>query len=385
MSTIYLDVSRSLSRLYHGLKPTGVDRVSLAYVARYRAQARAVLSEAGWLGVLSEKDSQRAFDLLLSVTRERNTIRRLIARACIGQMFGGKRCGPGVLLHLSHNGMEHGRYYQALSRREIRTVFMVHDLIPLTHAEYCRTGIDVKHRSRIHTALRQAHGLIANSQDTLDELAAEARSARLFLPPTVVAHLAPGISEASLTARPFNANYFVILGTIEPRKNHWFILHVWRRVVESLGDAAPKLVIIGRRGWECENAVDMLERCAALRGVIIEEPECDDDRLRAWLQHSQALLFPSFAEGFGMPLVEALAMGVPVIASNLGVFHEIAGEVPHFLDPLDGPGWKAAIESYARSDSDARRAQLARIDQFRVPTWPDHFDKIDGFLEELTR
>ena len=107
-----------------------------------------------------------------------------------------------------------------------------------------------------------------------------------------------------------------MLGTIEPRKNHWFMLHVWRRIVEESGGNAPKLVVIGRRGWECENVVDMLERCESLKDAVVEQSNCSDHDLQVWLQHARALLFPSFVEGYGMPLVEALTMQVPVIASD---------------------------------------------------------------------
>lgn len=229
--------------------------------------------------------------------------------------------------------MEFTRYYRAMARRNARSVFMVHDLIPLTHPEYCRPGVDASHRARIHTALRHASGLISNSQATYDELANEARQASLPLPPVVVAPLAPAVEPHPPSPPPIEAPYFVMLSTIEPRKNHWFMLHVWRRLVEQMGETAPKLVIIGRRGWECENVVDMLERCATIRGAVIEESDCSDERLHAWLQHARALVFPSFVEGYGMPLVEALMLGVPVLASDLPVFHEIASDIPDYLAP----------------------------------------------------
>ncbi|SOT40912.1 Glycosyl transferase, group 1 [Burkholderia cenocepacia] len=291
--------------------------------------------------------------------------------------------GRAVLLHTSHNGMEHLRYYATMKRRKIRPVFMVHDLIPLTHAEYCRPGVGTIHRLRIHTALQHAAGLIANSEATLASLHAEAHDAGLPTPPSVVAKLAPGVESATSTSPPLREPYFVMLGTIEPRKNHWFILHVWRRLVEQLGREAPKLVIVGRRGWECENVVDMLERCMPLRDSVIEESDCSDERLLAWLQHARALLFPSFVEGYGMPLVEALTLGVPVLASDLPVFHEIAADSPDYIDPLDGPGWLARIHAYSHPDSIERAMQLARISGFRPPTWAEHFRQVDDFLEAL--
>lgn len=382
MTHIYLDVTRLISRCYKGLLPTGVDRVGLAYVERYGARARGMLSEYGFSAVLSEADSQRAFAMLLAQRPDRRYIARLLARTWTVDRLRPAPAGS-TLLHTSHTGMEYPRYYQAMRRRGGRAVFMVHDLIPLTHAEYSRPGVDCVHRRRIHTALRHADGLIANSQATLDSLAQEAKHAALALPPAIVAPLAGGTEPQPARAEPLASPYFVMLGTIEPRKNHWFMLHVWRRLVERLGDAAPKLVVIGRRGWECENVIDMLERCASLRGAVIEQSDCSDDQLHAWLQHARALLFPSFVEGYGMPLVEALASNVPVLASELHVFREIAANVPDYLDPLDGPGWLARIEAYARADSPERRAQLDRIAGFRAPTWATHFDIVDRFIASL--
>jgi glycosyltransferase involved in cell wall biosynthesis len=272
VSTIFLDVTRLLTRLYDGLLPTGVDRVGLAYIQKYGANARAILSERGFSTVLTERDSQQTFAWLLSSTRNKSAIRSLVIRACLNRLR--KTRLSGILLHTSHNGMEFERYYSAMTKREIRPVFMVHDLIPLTHAEYCRPGVDATHRHRMHTALKHAGGLIMNSQATLDSLAIEAQRANFRLPPNVVARLASGVTQRPVAERPLASPYFVMLGTIEPRKNHWFILHVWRRLVEQLGAPAPKLVVIGRRGWECENVVDMLERCESLKGVVIEEAHC---------------------------------------------------------------------------------------------------------------
>lgn len=380
---IFLDITRLVDRLAKRTRPTGVDRVGLAYIRHYAPRARAVLSERGFYVVLSERESAQAFALLLKQdsTRWRDA-RALMVRAIFGALRR-ERFDRGVLLHTSHSGLEYGRYFQSLINRNIRTVFMLHDLIPLTHAEYCRPGVRETHQKRMSVALGHAVGVIANSQATLDSLTEEAQRSGWPLPKTVVARLASGVPTVEVGERPLAQPYFVILGTIEPRKNHWFVLHIWRRLVETLDEYAPKLVIIGRRGWECENAVDMLERCAALRGVVIEESDCSDARLHNYLHHAQALLFPSFVEGYGMPLAEALAMRVPVIASDLPVFREIAGDIPDYLDPLDGPGWMARIQEYASANSLLRASQRIRIEGFREPTWQQHFEVVDRFIEGL--
>jgi glycosyltransferase involved in cell wall biosynthesis len=217
----------------------------------------------------------------------------------------------------------------------------------------------------------------------LDELARHAENQGKTMPPAVAALLAPGLSAIPAEQRPVAEPYFVMLGTIEPRKNHWLLLQIWRRLVERLGEAAPKLVVIGQRGWECENVVDLLERCTALRGFVIEIPRCSDTDLATYLHHAQALLFPSFAEGYGLPLAEALALGTPAIVSNLPAFREVAGHIPDYLDPLDGKSWAAIIEAYAQAGSLARAAQLQRLADFKPPTWAGHFAAVDAFLEQL--
>jgi glycosyltransferase involved in cell wall biosynthesis len=204
------------------------------------------------------------------------------------------------------------------------------------------------------------------------------------MPPALAAPLAPAQFAANALARsPLEAPYFVTLGTIEPRKNHWMLLHVWRRLAEEMGSEAPHLVIVGQRGWECENVVDLLERCAPLRGFVHELPACSDAQLAQYLAHARALLFPSFSEGYGLPLVEALMLGTPAIASALPAFAEAAGQVPDYLDPLDGPAWTQAVRDYMRPEHPRRAEQMLRLQQFRAPTWAQHFERVEPLLESL--
>jgi glycosyltransferase involved in cell wall biosynthesis len=97
------------------------------------------------------------------------------------------------------------------------------------------------------------------------------------------------------------------------------------------------------------------------------------------------LLFPSFAEGYGLPLIEALAAGVPVIASDLPAFREVAGDLPLYLDPIDGLGWLDAVLAFAKAQQPARQAQLARLREYVPPTWAQHFGRVDAWLHGLDR
>jgi glycosyltransferase involved in cell wall biosynthesis len=141
-------------------------------------------------------------------------------------------------------------------------------------------------------------------------------------------------------------------------------------------------VLVGQRGWETENVVDMLERCPALRGAVVEHNALPDAEMVRLLKGACALLLPSFAEGFGFPLIEGLQLGVPALCSDIPALRETGGQVPEFLDPLDGPGWRSAVLDYAAPGSPRRAAQLARLARWQPPRWDDHFAGVDRFIAE---
>jgi glycosyltransferase involved in cell wall biosynthesis len=176
---------------------------------------------------------------------------------------------------------------------------------------------------------------------------------------------------------------FVALGTIEARKNHRMLLDIWSRLVDRLGDEAPNLVIIGQRGWEADDVFELLDRPERFRGKVTELGRCSDEEIAQHLSNARALLFPSLAEGYGLPLVEALAEATPVIASNLSVFHEIGGNIPLFLQPTDAAAWERAILDFSLPDSDSRRTQIAKMNGYRAPDWKSHFDRVEQWLAGL--
>ena len=333
--------------------------------------------------ILPKSLSQYLFSLLLTTDRGAwwRGLSEVASLRCTP--WRQNRNSASLLLNIGHSGPEQPRYAEWLLRRKLRPIFMVHDLIPVTHPEYCRPAEQARHAQRVDTVLRTAAGVVTNSRATLEALSTYAAERGLTMPPALAAHLAPMAFSHESSGRPVLEPYFVMLSTIEPRKNHWMILHVWRRLVERLGSNAPRLVVIGQRGWECENVFDLLERCDVLRGFVLEKNGCSDADLVTYLRHAQALLFPSFVEGYGLPLVEALSLGVPAIASDLPVFREIAGNIPEYLDPLDGRGWIECIESFCRPASVRRDAQILRMGEFTPPTWSAHFALFEKLLEQV--
>jgi glycosyltransferase involved in cell wall biosynthesis len=386
MKATLLDVSRLLDRRLRRRLPTGIDRVGMEYVRHFGPQSTALVHAAGQWIELSARDSARLFAGLLSEPSDSRRFNAMIAwlvAKALPRSIGARFASRRLLLNTGHSGLEQPGYAHSLRRSALRPVFFVHDLIPLSYPEYCRPGESTRHRIRMQTVLTTARGIIVNSQATLEAMQEYAAEEQQPMPPAAVAPLAPPQWPLAGNEPPLQAPYFIMLGTIEPRKNHWLILHVWRQLIARLGAAAPRLLVVGQHGWECENVVDMLERCAVLKGFVFERSRCSDAELATCMQHAQALLFPSFAEGYGMPLVEALALGLPVIASDLPAFREVGGTVPEYLDPLDGRRWADLIVDYASPESPCRRAQVRRLAGFAAPTWPAHFAQVEALLDHL--
>lgn len=379
-----LDVSRMLWRRWAGTRPTGIDRICLAWHQHYGPVSQAtLLHKRGW-HILPVAASQALFRLLDEDSPRDQFRRRLMGWAArnLGALLRPQPGRGRLWLNVGHTGLNLPGLGRWVRSADIRPVLMLHDIIPITHPEYCRAGEKARHEARVKTLLRNAHAVIGNSQDTLDRLNAHAASIGMAVPQSLAVW--PGTPRLAMPAgeRPALSDDFIILGTIEGRKNHMLLLDVWERLVASQGEAAPRLVIIGRRGWACD---DVLARLAAggFGSRVVETGALSDDEITRLLAGARALLFPSFAEGYGLPLVEALDAGVPVIASNLDVFREIGQGVPDLLPPDDVVGWAAAIMAYAAPDSPARAAQMARLAQFRAPDWPGHFKAVDAFLETL--
>lgn len=285
-------------------------------------------------------------------------------------------------LNVGHTGLNEPTLPAWIKLNRLRAIYLIHDLIPLTHPEHCRAGEARKHAQRMANVLASAHGVIANSQGTLTDMAAFASAQGMPMPPSVVAWISGPPPRTDRASPPLTTPYFVTLGTIEGRKNHLLLLEIWQQLVVEIGAAAPTLVVIGQRGWESERALAMLDRPSDFAGRVIELNNCGDEELSAWIGGARALLMPSFTEGFGLPIIEALALGTPVIASDLPVFREIAGGIPTFIDPNDRTQWARWIQAFV-SDHPERTRQVGLMQGYQAPNWHEHFAIVEEWLDRL--
>jgi glycosyltransferase involved in cell wall biosynthesis len=377
---VLLDVTRLIWRRWKGRLPTGIDRVCLAYLNHFAPEAQAVVQYRGLRRILDRRASHMLFELL---RRPGPGFKR--ALIVNGLRCLGRRSGQGrgrIYLNVGHTGLNSVGFRGWALRADVRSVYLVHDLIPITHPQFCRGPEASKHAERMRTVLMTAAGVIGNSRATLDDLAVFSAAEGLPMPPAIAAPLGrEPLRPASITT-PVHPT-FVTIGTIEARKNHALLLEIWSRMIDRLGNNTPKLVIIGQRGWEAEAVFELLDRREKLRGHVIELNNCSDQELAKQIGSARALLFPSHAEGYGLPLIEALGLGVPVIASDLPVFREIGAGIPLLLPSADDAAWEDAILSYAKDPSPARNEQLRWMKSFRLPDWHGHFETVERWLGSL--
>lgn len=377
-----LDVTRLIWRRWRARYPTGIDRVCLAYLRHFGERSQAVINHDRLRRILNREASRELFELLEAPGA---SFRAKLITGALRNIPRLNSKGDGRLyLNVGHTGLNSPGFRQWVQQADVRPVYLVHDLIPITHPEYCRPGEAHKHRERIRTVLTTASGVIANSKTTLDDLSAFAAREQLPAPPGLAAWLAADPLAREIEQEPGERPTFVVIGTIEARKNHLLLLDIWSELIDLAGERAPRLLIIGQRGWEADHIFERLDHDPKLKGHVVELDHCSDEELARHLKSARALLFPSFAEGYGLPLIEALAAGVPAIASNLPVFREICGDIPLYLSPDDRDGWKKAIQDFASSHGSARAAQLARVKSFREPDWDGHFDRVESWLAGLS-
>ena len=395
-----LDLTRLISRVGRG-PWTGIDRVELEYLAHLNNSATpmfalvhlrrgfALFNQQGVRALQQYILGQTRWDksTLLSLPFGKSWATRKAVRITVGRLAMARAPESGLndmlvqnlppgtaYLNVGHSNLSQEVFEGFHAVPDAKISVFVHDMIPLDFPQFQRPETVLSFENKMRNVARYSDLVICNSRQTGHDVERN-MSTWGKVPKIAVAHL--GVRTAS--ARPedlppdidISNPYFVIIGTIEPRKNHAFLLDIWVRLSEKPG--APRLFIVGRRGWENRNVFKRLDRHPA---NVRELNNISDGAVSALLQRSLGLLFPSYCEGFGLPAIEAAALGIPVICNSLSVFREILGEYPIYADVADIYSWETMIRKLAKnSGSENRLAQNSGM-KVTLPTWQDHFDQV---------
>lgn len=396
--------------------PTGVDRVDLhyaqfilqkaqerpiyflrqrqnvSYLVRFKQAASLINTlEKRWLQGLKlpQAPINTSYDYLRHwpATRFRQQRQLLIDPALRHHLSHSTK--PPIYLHSGHGTLHHiDLHEQIKTQLQADMLYYLHDLIPIEFPEYTNhPNALAMHQRRLKTMATTGRLILANSEDSRQKLLAYCQQHQLPQPEVQVLFI--GVEELFIKAaqqakQPIPSRfatlaqspYFLTIGTVEARKNHLLLLHLWRQLFAELGEHCPKLVILGKRGWKAEHIFHLLDSSPALQQTVIEIQDANDQEMLSLIQNTQALLFPSFAEGWGMPLAEALTLNTKAICSDLPALRECGRTQSLYLNPLDGLAWKAAILNALSEPPQLKQAYLP-------DRWEDHLQKLDELLISL--
>ncbi|MGG7565151.1 glycosyltransferase [Rhodovulum sp. DZ06] len=342
---------------------TGIDRFDIALAKQLYARLgdglhfAALRGEAAravpWTGAVRFLDAldRRWRGLRLSPGQRLALARApILRRGRAPDLLRRRAAGGAIYVNGGHGGLLRSSAAMAMldpDGRMPRRVIL-HDLIPLTHPK-AQTPEGRARFARFLAGVEAAPGrtlVLANSAATAAEWDARggpgAQVLRVALAPRAAVP-APGLVRdllaPRLTAAP--GPLFVCLGTVEPRKGHAMLLDIWEEFARfGRAAPAPRLAVVGRRGWAERGLVQRL--LDPPPGVVWLDGATDAEAT-ALLAHSDGLLMPSGAEGLGLPAMEAAALGVPALLSDLPALREAGGPSARFLPPGDHAAWAAAI------------------------------------------
>jgi glycosyltransferase involved in cell wall biosynthesis len=194
--------------------------------------------------------------------------------------------------------------------------------------------------------------------------------------------LPPPQSAAVATRFGIDRPYVLFTGTLEPRKNILGLLHAYAQLPTDLRDAHA-LVIAGGKGWldrEITEGLAELER----DGVrVIRTGYVDDDDMPGLFGGASVFVFPSFYEGFGIPPLEAMACGTPVIVSRTSSLPEVVGDAAEFVDPHNAPSIAAALERVLRDPGRRHELSLAGLERAERFDWRTEAGKLREIIHRL--
>ena len=267
-----------------------------------------------------------------------------------------------------------GRLLQQLKNSGVVIGLFIHDLIPITHPEYFQardTRVFVK---AVVEALTFADFVLTSSEYNKGTIAAHCRSRGLNPQIDVVplAHQftqvnsAPEISER---VKEISESEFILcVGTIEVRKNPLYLFNLWKLMARSEREL-PTLVYAGRRGWLVRDFIEQLENCGYLDGKIIILNNVTDGELDLLYRKCLLTVFPSFAEGWGLPVGESLAYGKICICAAAGGTSEVGKALADYVDPYNVRSGLEQLLHYL-NNPEARSRREQRIAQsFEPRSW----------------
>ncbi len=275
----------------------------------------------------------------------------------------------------------------AQRRLGVRSAALVADVLPVLHPEWFDPQLLDDFDTFLDGHLRHSELLLCISERTRTDLLTVAAD-RGVDPTTLRTAVVPlgadlGPDDGAALHPRFAAvpeRFLLQVGTLEPRKNQALSLDVLEAIAPERPDVA--LVLVGKRGWHVDPLVRRIERHPMLGRRLFWFEEVDDEQLAALYRHATISLTPALYEGLGVPVMEALHCGTPVVASTGGALGEAGGPAAEYVDPDDTRGWVQLVGRLLDDPAEYDRARQ-RAQAWRAPTWDDAATGVRDAIAEV--
>lgn len=243
--------------------------------------------------------------------------------------------------------------------RRTKTAVVIHDLIAFDNEPHDQKATMIE-RALLPRVLKTSRFILCVSKATKKDLLHRfpktdaSKITVIYEGPTMAKPITSNQQPSRRSSNQIDTPYILSIGTLCPRKNQLRLIEAFNMLPNSLR-LRTRLILAGGRGWQDEEIVELAKKSQNVewRGYV------SDDELTELLAGAAALAYPSLKEGFGLPILDAMALGVPVLTSNFGSMKEVAGDAALFIDPF-------SVESIAKGlqrlvlDADLRDALITK-------------------------
>ena len=268
-------------------------------------------------------------------------------------------------------------------QRGAEIIGVTYDLIPITHPQFCDNVMEYYFTEWYRQSLRYFDGYIAISQTVKQSLIDYFERQNVAMHRYTFDSFTLGadfdtdhtdteaIRESLMALYQSRPSIYLTVSTIEPRKNHRFVYETFKKLWKNNVDTS--WVIVGRSGWKTEALQQEMREDKAYRDKLWIFNDLSDAELRYCYRHSKALLFPSVIEGFGLPIIESLKNGLPVLASDIPIHREVGSEKIGYFD-LSQPNSLLSLISNIETGSTA----LKQIDRksIAIASWDESTEEL---------
>jgi glycosyltransferase involved in cell wall biosynthesis len=291
---------------------------------------------------------------------------------------------PSWLMSMKQNGVYIGVY--------------IYDLIPITHSHYCMATLTDAFNSAFSETARLFDCALTISEFVASEVNSFLASHLIPAFPTFPVPLAHELNFDSVKPLPkpvpgdaiqvLEGRAFVLcVCTIEARKNHGYLFYIWQQMIDA-GIDVPDLVFVGRHGWRVQDLLSQIDASRNLDGQLHIMNGLSDSDLTLLYERCMFTVFPSFVEGWGLPVGESLAHGKVCVASSTSSIPEVGGEFAVYIDPFDLHSGYRAIHRLITEPAYLAKLETHIRKNFVARTWNDvgrdFFERLDGAMSGLT-